>query len=489
VRLLALLLPLLLIGPALAQTTISPSPEPPPYRVQLRADLAFPSAVAFEIGIEWPAAQIASAELLVRAEGLADTVFRYPNPLPWDEASAAFAIARPIWRLESLPPLFSTLVYSWRVIDNQGRLSSGAGELTFEDERYAWASAGDEALSFSVAQDGTTFEARGLYLSLKPVYEQMARRTGQNPRFRFLVYPDDAAPFCALDDDGQPFTSASNGPQPLIFPCDVGAVEAALSRQGYELLPYDTLPIFQEALLARLFDAFYKPLWNSPPPAWFAEGLRAFYRPGGNSAALARLRARLRSQAPFSLEQMARTSREQAWQDQAQSMVLYMAELGGVEALFDLARRAGSPGFGQRYAEAIGQDIALLLPAWQSWLYTSRAELVYGYTPYIAETPTLTPSATPRPPTRTPSATPSPTLTPNVTATRTPSRTPRPPTATLTPLPPQAFVVRATPPPGQAVASPASSETRTLISVVAIIVAALASLGLLIVLFKRPQQP
>jgi len=484
-----LLLSLLLAWPALAQTPASPTPEPPPYRVLLRADLGFPAALAFELWIEWPAAQIASAELLIRAQGLDDVIFRYPDPLPWDEASAAFAIARPIWTLEELPPLFSTLAYTWRVIDDQGRISSGTGELAFQDERYPWASAGDEALSISLAQEADSPTPRSLYLGLRPVYEQMARWTGQSPRLRFLVYPAEAAPFCALDEEGQPFTSATNGPQPLILPCDAQDTAAALNAQGYELLPYETRPRFEEAALARLFEAFYAPLWDSPPPAWLAVGLRAFYRPGGNSAALGRMRARLRTQAPYSLEQMARLADAQDWQDQAQGMVLYMAELGGVEALFDLARQASNPDFEQLYAQTIGQSIDLLLPSWQSWLYTSRAELVYGYTPYVGQTPTLTPSPTPRPPTRTPSATPSPSPTLDVTATDIPSRTPRPPTATRTPLPPQAFVVRATPPPSQTDQNAASASTRSLISIAAAIVAALASLGLLIVLFKRPTTP
>ena len=490
-RRLSVLLILLLTWPTLAQTP-SPTPAAPPYRILVRADLAFPVALAFELGIEWPAERITSAELLVRAEGLSDVIFRYPQPNSWHEATNAFAVGRAVWELQQLPPLFSTITYSWRVIDDQGKLSSGTGEVTFQDERFAWASAGDEGLSFHAAQHGSVSTARSLYLSLLPVYEEMARRTGQSPRFRFLVYPSAVPPFCEQDDEGQPFTSARVGPDMLTWPCDVQAIETALRAQGYELLPYNTMFIFQEQALARLFDAFYGPLWSSPPPAWLAAGLRAFYRPSGNSAALARLRARLRSQAPFSLEQMARLSDEQTWQDQAQGMVLDIAELGGLDALFELARQAGSPNFGQRYAQIIGQDIALLLPSWQSWLYTSRAELVYGYTPYVAETPTLTPSATPRPPTRTPSATPTqPSATPSpvVTASRTPSRTPRPPTATLTPLPPQAFVIRATPASTQVSQSSAPSNTRAIISIAAIVVATLASLGLLIVLFKRPSPP
>ncbi|MCS6836095.1 MAG: hypothetical protein NZ750_08775 [Anaerolineae bacterium] len=483
-----LLLILLLVRPTLAQAPGS-TPEQPPYRVLVRADLAFPAALALELGIEWPADRIVSAELLVRADGLDDVIFRYPNPRPWDEATAAFAVARLVWTPLELPPLFSIITYSWRVVDDQGRLSSGAGEIAFQDERFAWIGAGDELLSLHAAQSDPVLTARSLYLSLRPMYEQMARRTGQSPRFRFLVYSADIPPFCARDERGQPFTSASNGPKTLTWPCDLQAIEAALRVQGYELLFYETLPILQERALSRFFSAFYEPLWSSSPPAWFAAGLRAFYRPGGNSAALTRMRARLRTQTPYSLEQMSRVSDETAWQDQAQGMVLYIAELGGVEALFELARQAGRSNFSERYAQIIGQDLASLLPSWQSWLYTSRAELVYGYTPYVAETPTLTPSFTPRPPTRTPSSTPTqPSATPSpvVTASRTPSRTPRPPTATLTPLPPQAFVVRATPAPTQANQGGFPSNARTFIGIAAIVVAALAaSLGLLIVLFKR----
>jgi hypothetical protein len=168
---------------------------------------------------------------------------------------------------------------------------------------------------------------------------------------------------------------------------------------------------------------------------------------------------------------------------------LYIADLIGVQGLFDLA---AADSFDTAYEQATGQALTALLPNLRRWIFTDQASSAFDYTPYQAETPTPTPSRTltPFPPTATNTATVTATLTltPSVTGelSPTPSLT-RPPTRTHTPLPPTV-----TPRPPSSLYTPTPAPVQTVfdnpisrLGIITVLLIALAILGLIYVLLGR----
>jgi hypothetical protein len=219
-------------------------------------------------------------------------------------------------------------------------------------------------------------------------------------------------------------------------------------------------------IVAAMVWHFYEPLWtDADVPTWFAAGLEQLYAPALKTELLATAQNAARINRLFTLDTMSAEppddpERARIWQAQSYGMILYMVEQIGVDGVFSLAQALGSSvSFADQYAQVMDEPLDALVSSWQGWIFSPRAESVYGITAYqpatLTFTPTLTATGT-RTPTATATLTPSPTatvtgvLSPTPFATVTPSPTPTPEPPTVTPRPP---VRAATPAPTSAISS------------------------------------
>lgn len=462
--------------------TATPSATPA-FALVTSADVAFPNAILFELSIALPIEQVERVSLTLGAETLVPLQIEFPARQAFAFADE-YVVARYDWRIQDPPPFLSRVDYTWQVFSAQG-IYEVAGSLTYVDERLDWQTLGapEDAIRF-IAPAILSERLRFLRPILQQAYALLETHTRQAPRFLFSVYPRGVPFACETDEQDAPITRYTVGAEIVSLPCDLGLAELSLRKLGWTATLNESQINRPQPALQQIFAGFYAPLWTGQAvPAWFQVGLERFYSPVSESGALEYSRQFLRNQRPLSLEQMQEAQiDDEVWRAQAYGMVLLMADKAGVPAIFELARRLESASFTEQYASIMGESLDLLIPSWQTWVYTRRAEQVYGYTPYLDLT--ATPSATPLPPTpsATPSATPelepSPTTTPRLR----PTRTPIPPTDTATPLPPESFVVRMTPVPNALSETGGALNDRTVISGLAIglaIVALAALVGFL----------
>jgi hypothetical protein len=309
----------------------------------------------------------------------------------------------------------------------------------------------------------------GLTHNLAMVYELLSENTSRSPVLRYLVYDSGVAPGCAHRTlaSGVEETLAVGVFSGTLLPCRPEFAERVYEESGYAVFQrvpgYDVETIMVEHMVR----AFYAPLWDgNDVPIWFETGLGLFYAPALKTDLLSIVQAMARNNRLFSLEAMNNTPSDDAelWRAQSYGMVLYIAELAGVQGVFELANAVDdSVSFSEIYEQVTGQSLVALIPAWQGWIFTRMAELVYGITPYQPPTPTRTPTLTDTR-TRTATTTPTPTQTytpsvtgvlsstpyPTLTSSRTPTRepatvTPRPPVRTPTPTPTNSISILRTP--------------------------------------------
>lgn len=439
--------------------------DAPPFDIFPMTRVVFPQAIQFEMTVGLPGDEILRLALEIDLPDGGSFIVQFakeddlltldvtPTPnrivVPLDFARE-FVVARYDWDINQPPAIFTPIAYRWRIIQRDN-VYTFEGDVMYQDGRFTWerAEAEDVPIRLILASGSLDGNAGQLLRRVRTIYDYLAWRTNLTPSIDLLVYPTDAEVGCARDEVGRPIVTAYEGSQPVSVDCDLALAERAsadyftlqISRQaeiGVQVVPY-------------LMTQFYAPLWvDADVPAWFSEGLSQMIAPRPPSGALATSRGFLRSGQAFSSDALAQRPDEDlnAWRAQSYGMVLYIAEMHGLDVLFELAQSIGDyDTFGTAYEAVTGDALDALIPAWEVWLFSSRAEIVYGYSVYspTTPTPTNTPSPTvtrtPFPPTATATATVFMTETPR------PTRTPVPPTATTTPLPPQSFVVRATPVP------------------------------------------
>lgn len=431
----------------------APTTTPAAVALDVFADLRFPGEIFLEAAIPLPADKVARVELVIQAAGLPPVRVSYP-PEPYTFADE-YIVARYTWVItpQTQPPLFSTVIYTWRITTTDNQVFGAGDTLLYTDERFDWQEITVPDVPITLMYPANQFSVNMAVISsqLASVYARLRADTGTSPAFRFLLHSADETPGCDEDAEGNPIVIAqfANLAQETL-PCDVALAERAYQNAGYERMVAPQNGDVRLLLINQVIAAFYAPIWAAHDiPAWFRRGIEQLYLGNAGPRALGTSRDLIwQNNRVLALDEMTTEPEDPTekaiWQAQSYGMVLYTALQIGVEPTFALAR---AEDFEAAYTAATGTPLAALIPDWQAWMVTDEAVQTYSYsiyaqtTPTPTHTPTPTLTRTPRPPTETP------TETPDYSPTPRPTRTPIPPTPTITPLPAQSFSLRATPVP------------------------------------------
>ncbi len=405
-----------------------------------------------------------------------------------------------VWELPSdiQLPLFSrgNVVFEWQAVDTVGRTARVRDALDFRDDRVNWQVDEDPAgnINLFVAADGP--DPQLIRQGAQFAYDLVTTNAGRSEPVNVIVYdPAIDLSVCQVVQDEDTnverlvTVSQSDG---LAVTCDPSRAATIFANSDFIVLQATgtSLSAAQNVLIDWVVRHFYEPFWRDDSvPVWFQSGLVNFYQPQNKSRLLLPVQTAARTDRLLTLAAMNMERSDDLWTAQSYAMVLYIADLIGVPALFDLAV---ADSFTSAYEQATGQALAALLPNLRRWIFTDSATSAYGYTPYQPETATPTPSRTlttfPPTATHTPTASSTPTFTPSVTGelSPTPSLTPTP-TRTTTPLPPSV-----TPRPASSLFTPTPIPTLTVLDnpvsrlgIVTVLLIILAILGLIYVLLGR----
>lgn len=433
----------LLLSVAQAQDTPPANPV-----VRLQAILNFPQQLWLEALVMAEPGTLTNITLAITPEERDPVIVQIPlSEVVYNNSQAAVAYSWAVPR-NLPPPLFGEISYLWRFQRANGETFSAEGSIPFQDTRFRWQFSTHRVEPIRIVTTSPALQPTTLRDSVQRVYDLVRETTGANITFDLLVQLPDVPLFCPLNEAGEPVIGIIVNRERQPAPCDTALAERIYLLSGYTQVEAASRGDFQAQFMNILFDAFYGPAWQTVDvPAWFRRGLQQFYQTRPLSQALALSQRNARTSRPLSLATMQNlpddAESRALWEAQAYGMVLYIADTIGVPELFEFALNPGSAGdFASTYAAVVGQPLDVLIPNWQSWIFSQRAAQAYTYNPHLPETSTPTPTDTDTP---TPSITP--TFTPTVFFTRTPvpTRTRIPPTPTITPRPPQSFVLRATP--------------------------------------------
>jgi hypothetical protein len=447
--------------------TITPTFPPTPvstiegFAVDGNAEVIFPEAIRFTLSLSRPASEVASVRLIIETVNQPphmpnlDLVEIIKNAEP--EAFLAYN-----WTLpeDGIPPLFSSVGFVWEVEANDGEIARVEGMVEFTDQRVVWISHQPipDRLTILAARD---IPVR-LIQRVGAVYELVSENTGLSPEFRLLLYDSAVSPGCTirtLENGDEEAIAVAPFSGEVSF-CRPGFAEEVYDASGYAVFQRASGLDVESSITEYIVGDVYDRLWDrSDVPAWFEVGLKTFYTPALKTDLLPIVQIMARNNRLFSLDAMNGAPPDdpellEQWRAQSYGMLLYLAEQVGVQGVFDLAAALGDGAvFSDVYLEMTEVELGAMIPGWQVWIFTRRAELVYGITPYQPSTPTYTPTFTDTA-TRIPTATlsPSMTFTPSVTGAL--SATPYPTlTASLTPTPEPPTV---TPRPAQRTPTPTS---------------------------------
>lgn len=417
------------------------------------SEVVYPMGARLRLTVSRPVEGLRRVVLTITVSGLEPQIVEIDLEAPL-ATGPSFTDFEYVWTVQPGAALriFSEedVIYEWNATDDAGETARVRDVLLFRDERINWVQDEDpqRRLNLTVSADGPT--PRQIRQSVLPPYNLMSANTGRMPAFNILLYPANLDPSgCVMVEDvdsGEDVLVAVGPLSQTRLPCDPQRAAALIAASGLELVRSDgtTTAGAQAALVRYLARRFYEPVWgNTDVPDWFLSGLAAFYQPASKTPLMLSVRDAARVDNLLPLVDMATEhTGDRLWNAQSFAMVLYIADLIGVQGLFDLARGlADAESFQSAYEAVTGQSLNALLPNLRRWVFTREADSAFNYTPYQPETPTPLPSSThtPFPPTATitPTITATATITPSVTGvlSATPSRTPTL-TPTLTPAPP-----------------------------------------------------
>lgn len=429
------------------------------------ARLLFPQQLLLSLVIPLPATEVQRTTLTLSIPDAPLQTIRFPADQPYDFARE-YVVAAYTYAFPSQPtvPLFSVIRYRWQVETVTGESAVVTGKISYEDTRVPWRTVSDskDRITFVVAPN-STLNADSLANSLDSLLDQLQANTGKSETLRFLVYPPDLPPSCPQNDEQQPVYQYVWRNVRQETPCNELFAEQVFRDSGYQVVQTSNPAEFSAELQRGLVQRAYASL--SPVmgvPAWFTEAVIQLYLPRTTDA-LSLVQQQLRVGKPFTLAQMMERpeANSVAWQAQADSMLSYLMATAGVEPVLQLARTlSASTPFAEAYQNVFNAPLSTLLPNWASWVYTEAALRASTYSIYAATTPTPLPTLTPSP-TRVIPTLVRPTTAPPMTATPRPTRTLQPPTATVTPLSAQSFIVRdtATPTPRSVGMAPITLNT------------------------------
>ncbi len=458
------------------------------------AEVIFPQGVRFFVTPLIPMNEIREAVLTVQPEGQPQQVIPidFSEPL---QAGEGFTDLAHLWEFAPEMPLFHEITYQWRITGTSGQVASVRDRMLLTDQRAQWSRDEDPLGFINLTVPAEGLSPRQIRQNVLLAYNLISANTRRTQAFNIVLYHDDLPASGCLPGDGgaQVAVAPLSGVQ---VPCDEGRALEIYAANGYQVVQSRaaTLAGIQAAMIEFFTHQFYAPIWGSANvPDWFKVGLAQFYVPAPKAGLLGTVQNMARSNQLLDLEDMSQgpASYNTTWRAQSYAMVLYIADMIGVQGLYDLAYEAGTTesSFQATYEAAVGQGLNALLPNLRRWIFTEGATRAFGYTPYQAETPTTTVTATVTPSrTASPTLTATATLTPSVTgvltetptATRTPSRTPTLRPATITPRPAGSlFTPTPVPPPNPL------SEPTTQTGLLAVLFAALAVVGALYLFIRR----
>ena len=422
-------------------------------------EVVLPAVVSFYLKMNVPRQGLASVALeftqgsrvLFRGEvNLAETVL-VETPFTILRYDHAINPADP-------PTLFEPAAYRWVAIDSGRESHEAEAEFVFEEMPHTWTHAGEPPLRFSLADSG--LNAGVARRAVLPAYDLLRQHTGLEPDFNWAVFPSGHT-FCTalVDEQGNTQIVVRAISSSALYPCREADGRRIYAENGYRVLvrggTAGLIP-FENELIADMTAVFYDEYWQGRTvPAWFRSGLAQLYGLTSNPLALRQTQSAARADQLFSAARLdaipEQPDRRTAWEQQAYTMALYLADAYGADAPFALARAVPADGFQAAFASLTGGNLEDFLMAWERWLFTAEAERAVSWTVYTPTTPTPSPTATatPLPPTPTPTPTvtdtPSPTSTPTATGlimqfpsplptytatraiTAAPTNTPRPP--------------------------------------------------------------
>ncbi|NLX09452.1 MAG: hypothetical protein GXY36_07325 [Chloroflexi bacterium] len=393
----------MLAGPlALAQDD-EPEEEDAGHIQYAWAETLFPAVVRFYVGIGLPLEQVGSATLTVQQldrvqesipVGVGNVIFS-------DEVAVDFVYD---WSLiERQPGLvpFEAVEFRWVVRANDGSESVYASDFFLQDERRGpWEAGGD--LPLVLYWHSEQLAGRLIQQDVLAAYDQLTRRTGVAPLFRFAIY-DPGVDLCQeipseSEEAEEPELAVVSGVDGTGYPCSEALFEQAYANGGVTFLQRRThgfAPLEDELVTAMVRQVYADQWAGQDVPAWFEEGLAALYRlrPGYGGFQMAQLAARddalhdLAALQTFPPDDM--IYREQlVWQAQAYLMMLYLTDRYGADAPFDLARDVAENGFDPAFAALTGGDQAAFWADWTRWLLSEDVEQAINWTPYVPVTPT-----------------------------------------------------------------------------------------------------
>lgn len=421
--------------------TPTPRPDVPEFIYDWQDVVLYPSGIYFKLVVDRPLVQIQDLTLTLSIEGEAE-----PRIIPFDVLRNSiifdrdFTELRYIWypSADNPPPFQSIIRYNWTVITVQQETANIPGVLAFVDPNITWVQ--DQGSWLNLYLPEGVINTDQLREGLDPIYELLQANTGRTPRYNFFITNDSYPVNPCVTRAQIPYMDG-------VETCQDAIISPMIRNTGYTLF---NVGQFREATIANdithyIVGDFYT---TANLPAWFLTGLIYFYTPSDKAGMVDTVKNAARASQLYTLNtlQTPDPNNPTLWDAQSYSMVVYIARLAGVEAVFELAR-GGEGTFAARYEAITGLPLDGLLPSWENYIFRqsalddARLSLYAGAT----ELPTATNTITPFPPTPTnlPTSTATSTITPTVTGvltatplpTRIPSATPRPGTPTITPLP------------------------------------------------------
>jgi hypothetical protein len=419
------------------------------------SEVIFPQSIRYFITILSRVEEIQEATLIIQAEGKPAEIIRINLAEP-EAATDIFTDLAHIWEFDVALPLFSEIIYEWRITQMNGEEASVRDRLILSDQRTDWVESEDPSSVFDLLLPAGDLRPDQVRQALQPVIDLLAANTGQTRRFHLVIYPQ-TMPTSGCTEDHDSGLVAVAPVSEVTVPCDPQRALQIYTNSGYDVVESRSLTVaaVQASLAEFLSRQFYAPLWSGKSvPAWFIAGMGQFYAPAPNTRFLGLVQNAARTNRVYSLSDMMTQQSDDLWRAQAYAMVLYIADQIGIPGLYTLAALSGDEeSFESAYENAIGQPVDTLLSDLEGWIFTRAASSAFVFHPYLAETPTPTATATSTltltpTPTTTPTPTPtltvtgelSPTPTPSQTATPTPTQapatvTPRPPGSLFTPTP------------------------------------------------------
>lgn len=453
---------LLLLPLTVAAQETTPDPQAAERAVEFvynwEARLAYPSGALLVVVVDRPASDVATIQLTITVDGETSDTLTFAS----DELvsfSNAFTVYQYAWLepTQRVIPVFSTITYQWRVVLRDGEAVTVEDSFQFTDPRIIWERQTDpqNRLDLWMPEGGAEVSldeageivveltAMQIHDTLSPTLDLLEEQTNSELQRTVALFYTDRRPLNpCIDPDLPPLPIDERTGE--ILPCDASLLAESFAAAGIIPLEAELANItsVQLPLIDVLVREAYNPLWVSADvPAWFVFGLSEFYKPTGKTPYQETVRTAQRLNRLFSMARMNNPddiADTDLWQAQSYSMVLYIAQQHGVDAVFELAREvSGTEPFAETYERITGDTLDTLLPNLQNWVFTSGSVQDFQYIPYLQTTPSPTPSIspTPFPPTATPTATATVTETPTPTVTGFLTATPLPTlTATDTPI-------------------------------------------------------